>query len=574
MVVDDDAVVGQQLGRHRAHARRRRDGQRDVHVLDDGGGGAAQRALLAGGDRGGRPSARARASPRRPCLGACALGRLLRPERARPGRVRREPAGPADAAGFGWRGLRAVGLAGRRRWPRRRACRGRRRRPGCPAGSRRRTRARPGPRWTGRRGTAGTSPRPATRWCRIPPRRTRTRRRAGMSSRLTRGGVPSSSVGCVRWLGRDGTARPGVESTPVRCPDRVRRACAGGIEHAAGAGYSVAPWATSSSARASCPSPGPRRCAGGGPLPRGSCRGRWRRRGWSRSRRRRRRAAPGRSRARRRPARRRPRRAAGCGRWPDRAGSRRRPPPAGGAPVRSRAPPAAKCSAPVSASAPRSQEQLRRGRGASEGGPRQQVDAAGPVAGSAPSSRWRVSCVDVPQVGRARRVDLAPSSRRSGTSSGRSCSATCSGVRLKSVRAVRSAPAFTSTRTTSACPSATARCSGVQPPCPSRSTVRVSRLGEVSHGGPDGVDVARGDQPGQALDGHASGQWLRPGMRSGPVPGTAACQRGAGRTWSVSDDVAPDGEQGAEHGGDQTVTEQQQRRPATARAGPAPGSPT
>ena len=53
VVVDDDAVVGQQLGRHRAHARRRRHGERDVHVLDHGGGRAAQRRLLAGRDRAG-----------------------------------------------------------------------------------------------------------------------------------------------------------------------------------------------------------------------------------------------------------------------------------------------------------------------------------------------------------------------------------------------------------------------------------------------------------------------------------------------------------------------------------------
>ena len=88
--------------------------------------------------------------------------------------------------------------------------------------------------------------------------------------------------------------------------------------------------------------------------------------------------------------------------------------------------------------------------------------------------------VDVAEVGGARRVDLARRARAAaGTRSGRSCSATCSGVRLNSVRAVRSAPASTSTRTTSACPSATARCSGVQPPCPSRSTVRASRPGDV-----------------------------------------------------------------------------------------------
>ena len=105
---------------------------------------------------------------------------------------------------------------------------------GCPAGSRRRTRARPGRRSTGRRGTAGTSPRPATRWCRIPPpprSRRSSWRTAGRSSRLTRGRVPSSSMGrsvhgrcaqrdvCAphaRWAGLDrvSSLRPTLRGRP------------------------------------------------------------------------------------------------------------------------------------------------------------------------------------------------------------------------------------------------------------------------------------------------------------------------------------------------------------------------
>src|SRR5205823_5324013 len=48
VVVDHDAVVREQLGRHGAHAGRRRYGQRLVHVGDDPGRDAAQ-------DRGLRP---------------------------------------------------------------------------------------------------------------------------------------------------------------------------------------------------------------------------------------------------------------------------------------------------------------------------------------------------------------------------------------------------------------------------------------------------------------------------------------------------------------------------------------
>jgi len=77
-----------------------------------------------------------------------------------------------------------------------------------------------------------------------------------MSSHLTRGGVPSSSVDACSyavWLGRDDWLDPGVESTPVPLGGR---AVAGPTRVGLGTFlrcYSVAPWATSSSASASLP---------------------------------------------------------------------------------------------------------------------------------------------------------------------------------------------------------------------------------------------------------------------------------------------------------------------------------
>ncbi len=103
VVVDDDAVVDEQLGRDGAHARRGRDGERDLHVGDDARGRAAQRGhdvlvdragALDGGDvarlrglgRGlalglglrlglGLGWARPRVGLRRGCLGRGCLGR-------------------------------------------------------------------------------------------------------------------------------------------------------------------------------------------------------------------------------------------------------------------------------------------------------------------------------------------------------------------------------------------------------------------------------------------------------------------------------------------------------------------
>ena len=234
MVVDDDAVVGQQLGRHRAHAGRRRHGQRGVHVLDDAGRGAAQRGAASGRRATSAAAGGARAARLGRAAGTCWEARS----------AARFTTVPSDRASTGWpaggvvgcgggRGLAgpapgagaAAGVPGcaRLRVPASAAARGGRapaRRPAAPGccrllrpavgrcGPRRRHRAAravvgeelvPGlvDAARDRRGTAGTSPRPATRWCRIPPPGGGVRRTAGMSSRLTRGRVPSSSVDVV-----------------------------------------------------------------------------------------------------------------------------------------------------------------------------------------------------------------------------------------------------------------------------------------------------------------------------------------------------------------------------------------
>ena len=384
MVVDHDAVVGQQLGRDRAHARRRRDGQRDVHVLDDGGGRAAQRALLAGGDRGGGRlgGGRGRAWPRRACSAAG-------PGAAGAGSAR--PVGPRQRCGS------RAGACSAPCAPSRRPC-GRRRRPGCPAGSRRRTRARPGPRWTDRRGTAGTSPRPATRWCRIPPRG-RAARRTGMSSRLTRGGVPSSSLACgwavTARLDRVSSLRPYAVRTGAP-------GCAGGIGTSAGYSWRRGRRAARRGRRGRRRPASLRRCRAAATwLMSRALAPSWS----SRSRRPRRRAAPGRSRA-SPPVRgdRRVQRGAAGGRIaPVHVGARlqqeahQRQPAAARGEVQ-------RAGVGVGAAL---QEQLRRRLPRRRRRPRTTGRRrwSGRRA-SAPSSRWRVSCVDVPQVGGARRVHL------------------------------------------------------------------------------------------------------------------------------------------------------------------------
>ena len=164
VVVDHDAVVGEQLGRDGAHAGR----------------GRAPRATRPCSARSWRrrrgsawwcaPAGAAGGRLRRPWPRAAAAGAgpaRRRPERRRPGRRRPERRRRAGAARRPVRA--AAGGGGRSR-------RGRcaapavpataARRPAC---SRRRSRARPGRRSPGRRGTAGTSRRRSTRWDRSPP---------------------------------------------------------------------------------------------------------------------------------------------------------------------------------------------------------------------------------------------------------------------------------------------------------------------------------------------------------------------------------------------------------------------
>ena len=391
MVVDDDAVVGQQLGRHRAHARRRRHGERDVHVLDDAAAAPRSGALLAGGDRGGglggggllgglggrlrgRRLGGGFGGGLRPRLPAAGFGRLGgRLAGGLGGRLRRGAVAAAAARALSARSAaRAVGA----------------RRPGCPAGSRRRTRARPGRRWTGRRGTAGTSPRPATRWCRSPPREEgSSRRTAGMSSRLTRGRVPSSSMGL--WLSSEMSARhmsAGQGWTGCRVyarplcrtwHDRRRpavhrrhrwRRSVGGTVRDEQIGQGVVGRGLTCVAAAVPGGRDPADVEGAGAVVGGGVD-----------------VGTGRQEDRRR-SRARRRRAGG-----DR-GVQRRPAGVGVAPVdvgagveeqsaraSSRQPPAAACSAPPSASAPALEQQPGRGGGTAEGRPGQQVRAGRPV---------------------------------------------------------------------------------------------------------------------------------------------------------------------------------------------------
>ena len=222
VVVDHDAVVGQQLRRHRAHAGRGRDVQRGVHVLDDPGGDAAQRGGLGAlGDLGRspwRPAWPRRASPRALAAAGSAAGlagcggggRLawapssavaLRLGGGRRGRGvgARLRGGRAPRAG---RGLgRPRGAAARRR---------------SPAGSRRRSRATPGRRSPGRRGSAGTSPRRSTRSGRSPPVGCPAMSAAGSTRPVSP--LPRGRAECEKSasrLRRD-PPRTAVTSTPCR----------------------------------------------------------------------------------------------------------------------------------------------------------------------------------------------------------------------------------------------------------------------------------------------------------------------------------------------------------------------
>ena len=160
VVVDHDAVVGEELRRHRAHARRGRHLQRRVHVLHDPGGDAADRRGLRAAGRGPAPSRR---------FGGLAFAAgCLRPPAAALPRAGCWPGGDLASAAAGSR----TGVARRRARPapgRRAALAVGGRIVAVAACSRRRSRARPGRRSPGRPGTAGTCPRRSTRSGRSPP---------------------------------------------------------------------------------------------------------------------------------------------------------------------------------------------------------------------------------------------------------------------------------------------------------------------------------------------------------------------------------------------------------------------
>src|SRR5215218_2952278 len=142
----------------------------------------------------------------------------------------------------------------------------------------------------------------------------------------------------------------------------------------------------------------------------------------------------------------------------------------------------------------------------------------------------------------------APSSSRRGTRAALCCSAMCSGVRLCSVRAARSAPASTRTRTTSPCPSATATCRGVQPPWPARSTPRPSRPVE------DPTACRTVSTSPAAISRPSRWEVMRVVIRRSPLSG---CWEGT-RRYAGSDGVAPYGQERAQDGRHQTVTDEQE----------------
>ena len=158
VVVDDDPVVGHQLGRDGPHARRGGHAQRRLHVQHDPRRGTAQRG------RAGRGSLRVRLGrlgSRRRCVGLLGCGLLRRGLRT----VRR-PAWVA-ACPCQWARLQVRQVVARSvRRPHVRASWVRR---GLvPACNRRRSRATPRRRCPDRRGSARTCPRRATRSCRNP----------------------------------------------------------------------------------------------------------------------------------------------------------------------------------------------------------------------------------------------------------------------------------------------------------------------------------------------------------------------------------------------------------------------
>ena len=149
LVVDHDPVVDHQLGRDGPDAGRRRHVQRRRHVLDDGRGGAAQHLhLVAFGGRGaGRLGCGRRCGAARP---GC-WPRRCRTRRAGGGAARLRRAPVWRRGGSLRRGFASAGVVARRA----RGCS----RPGTHASSDRPRR--------GRRGTCGTSPRPAIRSARM-----------------------------------------------------------------------------------------------------------------------------------------------------------------------------------------------------------------------------------------------------------------------------------------------------------------------------------------------------------------------------------------------------------------------
>ena len=184
VVVDHDAVVDEQLGGHRPHARRGRDGEGGLHVGDDAGGRSAQRRRLVASRLrlAGRRSGRGRSGRR--CrglargggqavrdlvVGCLALGRLvgdggiracLRGDRLRGRRCFLRSRRGGVGIGLGVRGCAEGGaVAALDRTPRRR---------GRSAGSRRRSPTTPGRPSCDPGGTARTARRRATRWARRP----------------------------------------------------------------------------------------------------------------------------------------------------------------------------------------------------------------------------------------------------------------------------------------------------------------------------------------------------------------------------------------------------------------------